>query len=57
MAAVFNSKAKSERDVEPVNPDEYNDQHDKIQSAQTLRNVGIGLAIIGAIGVGVSFMF
>ena len=57
MAAVFNSKAKSERDVEPVNPDEYNDQHDKIQSAQTLRNVGVGLAIIGAIGVGVSFMF
>ena len=57
MAAVFNSKAKTESENKPMNPDEYNDHHDKIESAQTLRNVGIGLAIVGAIGVGLSFVF
>ena len=57
MAAVFNSKAKSESEATPVNPDEYDDQHEKIQSAQTLRNTGIGIAILGAIGIGVSFLF
>ena len=57
MAAVFNSKAKSEREKEPNNPDEYSDHHDKIGSAQTMRNVGIGIAVVGAIGVGLSFVF
>ena len=57
MAVAFNSKAKTERDVEPVNPTEYSDQHKKIESAQRLRNVGFGLAIVGAIGVGLSFVF
>jgi hypothetical protein len=57
MAAVFNSKAKSEREKEPNNPDEYSDHHDKIESAQTMRNVGIGIAVVGAIGVGLSFVF
>ena len=57
MAVAFNSKAKSERDVEPVNPSEYSDQHSKIESAQRLRNVGVGVAIVGAIGVGLSFVF
>ena len=57
MAVAFNSKAKTEREVEPVNPTEYSDQHKKIESAQRLRNVGFGLAIVGAIGVGLSFVF
>jgi hypothetical protein len=57
MAAVFNSKAKSERDKEPINPDEYNEHLDKIESAQTMRNVGIGLAIGGAVGAAVTFLF
>lgn len=57
MVAVFNSKAKSERDKEPINPDEYNEHLDKIESAQTMRNVGIGLAIGGAVGAAVTFLF
>ena len=57
LAIVGNSKAKSESKVSPVNPTEYKDQHDKIQSAQTLRNVGITFAVLGAAGVGVSFLF
>ena len=57
LAIVGNSKAKSESKVNPVNPSEYNDQHDKISSAQTLRNVGIVFAVLGAAGVGVSFLF
>ena len=57
MAAVFNSKAKSEREIAPENPDEYNDHLDKIKSAQTMRTVGIGLAIAGAVGAAVTFLF
>ncbi|MBQ2559934.1 MAG: PEGA domain-containing protein [Fibrobacter sp.] len=57
LAIVGNNKAKSESKVSPVNPTEYKDQHDKIQSAQTLRNVGITFAILGAAGVGISFLF
>ena len=57
MAAVFNSKAKSESEIAPENPDEYNDHLDKIKSAQTMRTVGIGLAIAGAVGAAVTFLF
>ena len=57
MAAVFNSKAKSASEETPKNPDEYNDQHDKIQKNQTLRNVGLGIAALGVVGIGVTFLF
>lgn len=57
IAAVFNSKAKSESEIAPENPDEYNDHLDKIKSAQTMRTVGIGLAIAGAVGAAVTFLF
>jgi hypothetical protein len=57
LAAVFNSKAKSASEEVPVNPDEYKDQHDKIESNQTLRNVFIGIAALGVVGIGVTFLF
>lgn len=57
MAAVFNSKAKSEREKTPSNHDEYTTQLDNIESAQTLRTVGIGLAALGLVGIGVTFLF
>lgn len=57
IAAVFNNKAKSESEKAPGNPDEYNDHLDKIKSAQTMRTVGIGLAIAGAVGAAVTFLF
>ena len=57
MAAVYNNKAKDERDREPKNVQEYNEISDNISSAQKLRSVGIGIALVGLVGVGVSFMF
>lgn len=57
MAAVFNSKAKTEREKSISNHDEYEDQLDKIESAQTMRTVGIGIAAAGLVAVGVTFLF
>ena len=57
MAAVFNSKAKSERDKVPANAQEYSEICDNIESAQNMRAVGIGIAVLGAVGIGVSFLF
>ena len=57
MAALFNSKAKSERDKVPTDVNEYDDICDNIDNAQTMRTVGIGIAILGAVGIGVSFLF
>lgn len=57
LAAVANSKAKSLSEEKPSSEDEYNKNHDDIGSYQTSRGVGIGLAIVGAIGIGVSFAF
>lgn len=57
MAAVFNNKAKTEREKSISSHDEYEDQLDKIESAQTLRTVGIGIAAAGLVAVGVTFLF
>lgn len=57
LAAVFNSKAKSASEEIPMNPDEYNDQHDRIEKNQMLRNVSIGIAALGVVGIGVTFLF
>ena len=57
MAAVFNSKAKSESEKDPMNNEEYNDHHDKIKDAQLMRTIGISMAVVGAIGAGVTFLF
>ena len=57
LAVVGNSKAKSESEKKPASQDEYNRRHDDIGSYQTMRAVGIGVAIAGAVGVGLSFAF
>jgi len=57
MAAVFNNKAKAEHDKSPSSHEEYQDQLDKIESAQTMRNVGFGLMAVGIVGAGVTFLF
>lgn len=57
MAAVFNNKAKTEREKSISSHEEYNDQLDKIESAQTMRTVGIGIAAAGLVAVGVTFLF
>lgn len=57
MAAVFNSKAKSESKKETLTREEYDDRCDKIDNAQTLRAVGLGIAAVGLVGVGVTLLF
>ncbi|MCQ2097167.1 MAG: hypothetical protein MJY87_04385 [Fibrobacter sp.] len=56
-AAVFNSKAKSQRDKKPANKDEYDSICDKIDNAQTGRAIGIGIAAVGLVGLGITLMF
>ena len=58
LAVVGNSQAKDAAEMEKfANQDEFNDARDKAKSGQTLRSVGIGLAIAGAVGIGISFAF
>ena len=57
LAAVFNSKAKSASEETPNNPDEYNDMHDRAEKNQLLRNISIGVAALGVVGIGVTFLF
>ena len=57
MAAVFNSKAKSERDKKPATKAEYEKNCDNIDDAQKMRTFGLGVAALGLVGVGVSFFF
>ena len=57
MAAVFNSKAKSERDKKPKTAEEYDKICDNIDNAQTMRAVGLGIMGLGIVGIGVSFLF
>ena len=57
LAVVGNSKAKSESEKKPASQDEYNKRHDDIGTYQTMRTVGIGIAIAGGIGVGLSIAF
>ena len=57
LAVVGNSKAKSESEKKPASQDEHTKRHDDIGTYQTMRAVGIGIAIAGGIGVGLSFAF
>lgn len=57
MAAVFNNKAKTERDANTTNNEEYNDHRKKIEDAQTMRTVGLGIIGLGLVGAGVTFLF
>ena len=57
LAVVGNNMAKDESKRKPNSKDEYNRRHDDIGSYQALRAVGIGLAIAGGVGIGLSFAF
>ena len=58
LAVVGNNQAKDAAATNYfVNEVEFNDARDKAKSGQTLRSVGVGLAIVGAVGVGISFAF
>ena len=57
IAAVYNSKAKTESEKKPATQAEFNQRHDDIGKYQKLRTAGIGIAIVGGIGLGLSFAF
>lgn len=57
IAVVGHNKAQTAHDKVPASYGEYTQNKDDIHSGQTLRTVGIVTAIIGAVGVGVSFAF
>ena len=57
LAIVGNSQAKSTYNKGYADDSEYLKNREDIKSAQTLRKVGIGIAIAGMIGLGVSFAF
>lgn len=57
VAYVFNKKAKDERDAFADGNTNYEDSKKAVQDYQRNRTIGVSLAIIGAIGVGLSFVF
>jgi len=57
IAIVENSSAKSTYEKAPNTADEYSKGLDDVKSSQTGRTVGKVLAIVGAVGVGLSFVF
>lgn len=57
LAIVGNSSAKSESEKKSNSQVEYEKHYDKIGSYQTMRSVGIGIAVLGAVGFGLSFAF
>lgn len=57
MAAVFNNKAKTEREKVPLTTKMYDEISDNIDQAQKMRTIGLGIAVLGVVGIGVSFLF
>ncbi len=57
LAIVYNNKAKNESEKKPASQDEYDSRHDDIGTYQTVRTVGIGIAVLGGIGLGLSIAF
>lgn len=57
LAIAGNSQAKNASKKEYSSKSEFKKYRKEATSGQTLRGVGIGLAIAGAVGIGVSFAF
>ncbi len=57
MAVVFNKKAKDATATPPANEAEFKKGHDDSGKYQTVRNISLGLAALGVVGVGVTFLF
>ena len=57
LAVVGNNQAKDAADKGFDSQSGYEDNRKKAENGQTLRGVGIGLAIAGAVGIGISFAF
>ena len=57
LAVVGNNKAKNAADKGAMSEDGFQKNIDDAKSGQTLRGVGIGLSIAGAVGIGLSLAF
>ncbi len=57
LAVVGNNLAKDASEKDYSTASEYEGYLDDAKSGQTLRTVGIGIAIVGAVGIGLSFAF
>jgi hypothetical protein len=57
IAYVFNKKAKDERDAFENGSTGYEESKKAVQDYQRNRTIGVSFAIIGAVGVGLSFVF
>lgn len=57
MAIIGNSNARRSSEKDFSSKAEYEDLKKDVRSGQTLRTVGIGLAIAGSLGLGLSFVF
>lgn len=57
LAFMADNRAKKECNKGASNPSEYEHRHDKIEKAQNMRTVGLGVAAAGLIGVGLSIIF
>lgn len=57
LAVVGNSKAKSASEKKIASESDYKKNKDDAHNGQTLRTVGVVTAIVGAVGLGVSFAF
>ena len=57
LAVVGNSKAKSASEKEYSTVTEFKKYHDDAKSGQSMRGVGLVLAVLGAAGIGLSFAF
>lgn len=57
LAVAGNSQAKDAREKSSNSEESFQKRIDDAKSGQRLRDVGIGLAIAGAVGIGVSFAF
>lgn len=57
MAILFDSKASSLHDEKPKDKADMKKHVDDMESAQNMRMVGFGVAILGAVGLGLTFVF
>ena len=57
LAVVGNNQAKDAADKFFKEHSRYEDYRERAERGQILRGVGIGLVIVGAVGIGVSFAF
>ncbi len=57
LSVVGNKQAKDAYDAGFASEEEYKSNKDKAHSGQTLRGIGLGVAVLGAIGLGFSIAF